>query len=90
MNKYERTPQYILDLHRKTVKEAETILVQMIQSKQYQHVRIITGKGLHSVNGPVIKNFVRAFLSTQNIKFNQSKIADGGDGAFEVFLTKQR
>jgi DNA-nicking Smr family endonuclease len=86
MNKYERIPEYILDLHRQTLREAEVTLLSILKAKKYNHIRIITGKGLHSSNGPVIKNFVRSLLQSKNIKFSQSKIADGGEGAFEVFL----
>lgn len=86
MNKYERIPEYVLDLHRHTKAEAEVALKQVVKEARYEHIRIITGKGLHSSNGPVIKNFVRSYLQNKNIKFSQSKIADGGEGAYEVFL----
>ena len=86
MNKYESIPEHILDLHRHTLKEAEALLVKTVKDKKYSHIRVITGKGLHSSNGPVIKNFVRNFLLNKNIKFSQSKIQDGGEGALEVFL----
>ncbi len=85
MNKYERTPDHILDLHGRTIPEVE-ILLDDIFSKNYSHVRIITGKGMHSKNGPVLQAFVKEYLQLRNIRFNQSKIQDGGEGALEVFL----
>lgn len=86
MNKYERVPDYILDLHGYTTGEAEGMLQDVIKSGKHGHVRVITGKGTFRPTGPVLKTFVRNFLVARNIKFAQSKISDGGEGAFEVFL----
>ena len=85
MNKYMRTPSRIIDLHGYTTTEAKVALDELVRS-QDSYVRIIVGKGNHSENGPVLREFVKRFLLSKNIHFNQSKIQDGGDGALEVFL----
>lgn len=86
MNKYERIPEHILDLHGFTTKEAQTMLDELISSKQYKHIRVITGKGKFRETGPVMRNFVEHFLEDHDIKFETSKLYNGGEGAFEVFL----
>ncbi|KKQ35383.1 MAG: hypothetical protein US50_C0016G0013 [Candidatus Nomurabacteria bacterium GW2011_GWB1_37_5] len=89
MNKYIQKPQCIIDLHGYTVSDTEEVLSELIAENQYSHVRIITGKGLNSENGPVLGDFVKAYLNRRNIRYNQSKIQDGGEGALEVFLSSK-
>jgi DNA-nicking Smr family endonuclease len=88
MNKYQRTPEHIVDLHGFTLEEARVTITELCNSNEYLHVRIITGKGIHSENGPVLKDFIRSYLEKNNIQYTQSKIQDGGEGAFEVFLKR--
>ncbi len=45
MNKYEKIPEYILDLHGHTTKEAEGLLDELIEAGGYSHIRVITGRG---------------------------------------------
>ena len=86
MNKYLKTPDDIIDLHGYMVAEAKILLDSLVSKKQQKHIRIITGRGVHGQNGPVIKNFVMKYLGDRNIRFNQSKIQDGGEGSLEVFM----
>ncbi len=86
MNKYEHEPDYILDLHGYTTKEAEGILDEMIDAGEYNHVRVITGKGTFRETGPVMRTFVEHYLENRDIEFKTSKLYNGGEGAFEVFL----
>lgn len=86
MNKYLRIPNKVVDLHGCTVREAENILDDLFLDKKNFHARVITGKGVHSANGPVLRDFVKGYLDRRNIRFNQSKIADGGEGSLEAFL----
>lgn len=86
MNKYEQIPNEIIDLHHYTVREAEAVLNSLTQKRGKSHVRIIVGRGVHSTNGPVLPEFVKKYLRSRNIHFNQSKISDGGEGALEVFF----
>ncbi len=86
MNKYQRTPNYILDLHGHTTQEAKVVLDELVDEGKYSYIRIITGKGLHSPNGPVLRDFIKSYLEARRIHFTQSKIQDGGEGALEVFL----
>ncbi len=88
MNKYQRIPDHIIDLHGYTIEEARGAIDELFNSNEYSHIRIITGKGIHSENGPILKDFTRSYLEKNNIYFTQSKIQDGGEGAFEVFLKK--
>lgn len=88
MNKYLQKPEYILDLHGYTTSEAKEILRELLRDSNYSYIRIITGKGLNSENGPVLPDFVKSFLNMHNIRFSRSKIGDGGEGALEVFLKK--
>lgn len=86
MNKYEQIPDHILDLHGYTVREAEQALDALLTERKHSHIRVITGKGALRETGPVLKTFVREYLATHRIRYNQSKLKDGGEGAFEVFL----
>ena len=86
MNKYERVAEHIVDLHGFTTKEAETILNELIKNAEYKHVRVITGKGKFRETGPVMRNFVEHYLEDHDIKFGTSKLYNGGEGAFEVYL----
>ncbi len=79
-------PSEIVDLHGYTAREAGNILDDLFKDKKNIHVRIITGKGMHSVNGPVLRDFVKAYLNGKNIRFNQSKLQDGGEGAIEAYV----
>jgi DNA-nicking Smr family endonuclease len=86
MNKYQQTPEYILDLHGMTCVETKTALRELICGGKYSHVRIITGKGTFREKSGVLRDFVKSFLQENHIRFNPSKIADGGEGSFEVYL----
>jgi len=85
MNKYERTPEIIIDLHGHTACDAKKELDKIL-SENYSHVRIITGKCSFRERGPVLGPFVRKYLEERNIKFNPAKMRDGGEGALEIFL----
>ena len=85
MNKYERIPEYVLDLHGFTTREAKEILDELLE-EEYGHVRIITGKGTYRETGPVMRTFVENYLENHDIRFQVSKLHNGGDGAFEVYL----
>jgi DNA-nicking Smr family endonuclease len=86
MNKYERIPEFILDLHGYTTREAGEILDELIEAGEYRHVRIITGKGTFRETGPVMRTFVSNFLENRDIHFDVAKLHNGGDGALEVYL----
>lgn len=86
MNKYLRVPEKIVDLHRLTIDMAR-IALDTLCKEGYQHVRIITGKGIHSANGPILKNFVKAYLSARGARYSHSKIQDGGEGSIEVYFS---
>ncbi len=85
MNKYERIPDYILDLHGYTTKEAGDLLEDVLFGGEYKHVRIITGKGTFRETGPVLRTYVQNFLKNHDIRFETSKLHNGGEGALEAY-----
>jgi DNA-nicking Smr family endonuclease len=85
-NKYPQIPDLVLDFHGFTTGECRHELDELIDNREYSHIRIIVGKGKNSANGPVLPDFVRNYLTTRNIRFSTSKIQDGGEGALEVYL----
>lgn len=85
-NKYPQTPDIEIDLHGYTTAETKTILDDLLHERRYKIVRLIVGKGNNSANGPVLPDFVRSYLVSHNIRYNQAKIQHGGAGAIDVFL----
>ncbi len=86
MNKYQQNPEIEIDLHGYTAMESKVVLDELFKEGKYKHVRIITGKGNNSENGPVLPNFVHNYLTAHKIRYNPAKIQNGGEGALEVFL----
>ncbi len=85
-NKYAQIAQAELDLHQMTRPEAEAAVKDFLEaSRQAGHnlVRIVTGKGLHSVSGPVLKEAVRNYLDKHDYEYKQAKL---NEGAIEVRL----
>lgn len=85
-NKYPQIPELILDFHGYTTLECKDELDALISEGKFGHIRIIVGKGKNSQEGPILPNFVRNYLTDHRIRFNQSKLQDGGEGALEVYL----
>lgn len=85
-NKYLQNAEKEIDLHRYTTSESEEILNSLLREGKYKHIRIIVGRGNNSINGPILPNYVKNYLNSRNVRYNQSKIQDGGEGALEVFL----
>lgn len=76
-----------IDLHGMTYYEAEDAVLIFLKNSRYsgfKNIKIITGKGNHSSNKPVLKNITRQILLQENIKFTTGKIQDGGSGVFIV------
>ena len=86
MNKYQRIPEYILDLHGHTTREAKEVLDELFEDIEYRHIRIITGKALFRETGPVLRTYVENYLRNKAIKFEYAKLHDGGEGALEVYI----
>ncbi|MFA5830535.1 MAG: Smr/MutS family protein [Candidatus Paceibacterota bacterium] len=86
MNKYQKTPEKIVDLHGYTAQEAKNLLDKILVKMEYSHIRIITGKCAYRPHGPVLMPFVKSYLQKKNIKFNPAKIQDGGEGALEAYM----
>ena len=88
-NKYPQSPQAVCDLHGLTKAEAResiNIFLEHAKKNNLSIVRIITGKGLHSVSGGVLKNFTENYLSEKGYEYKNSKISQGGEGALDIKL----
>ncbi len=83
-NKFERKIEAEIDLHGLMLKDAQVEFVNLLEkslSGDLKRVKIITGKGLHSVNGiGVIKNMVTDILKAHKIKYREGKPEEGGGG----------
>lgn len=84
---------YELDLHGLTRDEAIESLESFIKGacrRGQKAVLVITGKGLHSAEDPVIRNAVEKWMKTGGkdlvSEFFSPPREMGGDGAFAVFL----
>ena len=87
-------PEYEIDLHGFTQEEAEKVVETNIRGMKETNVfkiRIITGKGLHSKNEPVVKNAIDILLRQlkrdgccSKIEWDGRTIADSG----QVDVTK--
>ena len=79
-----------LDLHGRTQEESERFLYNFINSAKIgklKTIRVITGRGMHSKNGPVIQNFVERLLEIhqRNGKIKKFKIETNG-GSFLIHI----
>lgn len=85
-----------LDLHGFIREEALQKLAQFIRNAYLdgqQAVLVITGKGINSIEGPVLQGAAAAWLREQGkamvAEFAPAPREKGGSGAFVVFLKKQ-
>lgn len=85
-------PEDELDLHGLSVDEARTKTRFFLQNAVFQGlstVLLITGKGLHSADGPVLRSAMEKFLSENNelvVEWGVAPRRYGGEGALVVFL----
>lgn len=85
-------PEGELDLHGLSVDEARNKALFFLQNAVFQGFRtvlLITGKGLHSENGPVLRSAMERLLSEspeQVIEWGVAPRRYGGEGALVVFL----
>ena len=88
-------PEAELDLHGLTVDEAVAKVRFFLQNatfQEFQAVLIITGRGLHSSDGPVLREAVTKLLGQlreQVLEWGMAPRRYGGDGALVVFLRRQ-
>ena len=88
-------PEDELDLHGLSVDEARTKTLFFLQNAVFRGLRtvlLITGKGLHSADGPVLRSAMEKFLSENNelvVEWGVAPRRYGGDGALVVFLRQQ-
>jgi len=85
-------PEAELDLHGLTVDEASVKVGFFLRDAIYHGFRtilIITGKGLHSSDGPVLRQAMEKLLDRQRehvVEWGVAPRRYGGDGALVVFL----
>ena len=85
-------PEAELDLHGLTVEEACTKVRFFLQDALYQGCRtvlVITGKGSHSSDGPVLRIAMERLLGSQSelvLEWGMAPQRYGGSGALIVFL----
>ena len=89
----ELRPGARLDLHGKTVAEAEYALGVFLEDSArmgIEKVLVITGKGNHSASGPVLAKAMRSFLEANPRagRFGTADRADGGAGALWVVVRR--
>ncbi|MFQ5492758.1 MAG: Smr/MutS family protein [Candidatus Dojkabacteria bacterium] len=83
-----------LDLHDKgrlTNADIEIILGNFLTEQHADDrdtVLVITGKGLHSPSGPILKPLVAKYLSKHPLveDFKVGSVENGGQGAYEVWI----
>ena len=80
-----------LDLHGKTVAESELALGLFLEDaarRGIEKVLVITGKGNHSAEGPVLGKAMRRFLEANPRagRFGQASKTEGGTGALWVMI----
>lgn len=95
-NKYAHLsgPEVTFDFHGEGIMTADEIrnraehFLKECRSKGCKNVLIITGKGLHSANGPVIGPLLREYLPRLNIvqSVQTARRDRGGEGALEIEL----
>ena len=89
-NKYPQTIQAELDLHGLTKEEAREEVLDFLSEarvKEYNRIRIITGKGIHSENNQgVLNGYVQAILLKEDLEYCEAKMNEGGSGAIDVKL----
>ena len=87
-------PQAELDLHGMTAEEAMSKVRYFLENSSCQGLQtllIITGKGLHSSDGPVLRHAVEKLLAQMHelvIEWGGAPRRYGGSGAVVVFLRR--
>ena len=83
-----KTPARELDLHRVPSDQAErlvkNLLITAARSNPGQVVRIVTGKGNRSANGPVLMPLVRRMLETSMAPYVAEFTLDRDGGSYLV------
>jgi DNA-nicking Smr family endonuclease len=95
-NKYQHLaePQAEFDFHgriwesQRVIKEAVDRFIVECRDKEFKKILIVTGKGIHSQNGPVVKPVVLGYLGArEDVKsVVDAPVNFGGSGALMVLL----
>jgi hypothetical protein len=82
-----------LDLHGATAEEARARADRWLRAQQgagERVVRLITGRGLHSVGPPVLPGEIQDLLASLHGSVVERFAPEGGGGAFQVELRKRK
>ncbi|MBP9760543.1 MAG: Smr/MutS family protein [Candidatus Pacebacteria bacterium] len=79
-----------LDLHGYFADEARVAVLDFLREARPQgwsRVRIVVGKGIHSVNGKgVLPDVIKSLLNREGYTYTYAKLENGGEGALEIML----
>jgi len=95
-NKYKKLNQAQAELdfhdrgpmtHQKIIDLADDFIKESLEDG-HSRIAIITGTGVHSKNGPVIKPLIEDLLRSHPLvkSFEEGKFAQGGQGMFNIKL----
>jgi DNA-nicking Smr family endonuclease len=88
-NKYAQEPEAEIDLHGMKGAEARDALTEFLnkaKKRKLHLVRVIVGKGTHSLNGPVLPDVAKVVLRTHDLGYRYAKQHEGGEGVLVVTL----
>ncbi|HMB01568.1 MAG TPA: Smr/MutS family protein [Spirochaetota bacterium] len=84
-------PELKIDLHNYTLQKALAVLESRISAaaKRCNNMLVITGKGIHSSAGPVLKDEVKHFLHNHSLvcRVKQAPRRLGGSGALIAYFS---
>lgn len=84
-NKYAYVPDRVIDLHGMTVADAAAALIDVLDNRGTQKVRIITGKGNHSAGGVgLVRQEIKRLLAARTIPWKYAKLDQGGEGVIDI------
>jgi DNA-nicking Smr family endonuclease len=84
--------EHTIDLHGKTLDESERLVKEALfwcYTNNFRYLLIITGKGKHSDNGPVLKIGIKNYLNKVGSiikEFEYASRSMGGEGAYVVTI----
>lgn len=87
---FDDNPNAVFDMHgmlRDQVPHELESFLYKARNSNFEKVRIITGKGLNSLDGtPVVRQAAQAYLNQNGYSYNYAPMFDGGDGALDVYI----
>ncbi len=92
-----KAPEAELDLHGLDREQARIKVAHFLQNSHYQGLRtvlVITGRGQHSSEEPVLRSEIERFLAAEGrqwvVEWGRAPRRYGGDGALAIFLRSDK